>query len=382
VVAVSSGDRPAGVAPAGPRPRAAGWVDGTAPLLQERLGRMPPLTFVDSCLRGVGQVMFMNNPLTGLLVLVAAWIHDPWLGFGGTVGVVVSTLVALLMGFDRGAVRLGLFGFNGVLCGLALATFLAPPWDGVSTVWIVVVSAGSTLAMAALAALFGIWGVPPFTLAFNISVLLFLITGLNVARGNVGELVSPASPAVTGPSVSSVLRESADAVGGTDAVAVLNAVFRGIAQLFFVNSILGGVIILVGIAVCSRIAALFAVVGSAVGMLVGMALGADGVAIYNGLWGFNSYDACLAIAGVFYVLSWRSALLGLACAAYTALLFGAIASFLSPWGLPAMTLPFCFGVLTFVMLRDAAPHRFTWVPPAQITTPEEHLRRSRQAVGS
>lgn len=360
----------------------AGWVDGTAPLLHERLGALAPLAFVESCLRGVGQVMFMNNPITGLLVLVAAWIHDPWLGFGGTLGVAVSTLVAILMGFDRGAVRAGLFGFNGVLCGLALATFLAPAWDGVSTVWIVVVSAGSSLAMAGLAAVFGIWGVPPFTLAFNISVLLFLITGLNVARGNVGELVSPASPAVTGPTVSTVLRESADAAGSTDAFAVLNAVFRGIAQLFFVNSILGGVIILVAIAVCSRIAALFAVVGSAVGMLVGMALGADGVAIYNGLWGFNSYDACLAIAGVFYVLTWRSALLGLACAAYTALLFGAIGAFLGPWGLPAMTLPFCFGVLTFVMLRDAAPHRFTWVPPGEITTPEEHRRRDREVVRS
>lgn len=369
-----------GAVSSGPGHRAAGWVDGTAPLLQERLDRMAPLAFVESCLRGVGQVMFMNNPITGLLVLLAAWIHDPWLGFGGTVGVAVSTLVAVLMGFDRDAVRAGLFGFNGVLCGLALATFLAPPWDGVSTVWIVVVSAGSSVAMAGLAALFGIWGVPPFTLAFNISVLLFLITGLNVARGNIGELVSPASPAVTGPTVSTVLRESADAAGSTDAVAVLNAVFRGIAQLFFVNSILGGVIILVAIAVCSRIAALFAVVGSVVGMLVGMVLGADGVAIYNGLWGFNSYDACLAIAGVFYVLSWRSAVLGLACAAYTALLFGAIGSFLGPWGLPAMTLPFCFGVLTFVMLRDAAPQRFTWVPPGEITTPEEHRRRARQEV--
>ena len=36
-----------------------------------------------------------------------------------------------------------------------------------------------------------------------------------------------------------------------------------------------------------------------------MALGADGVTIYNGLWGFNSFDAALAIAGVFYVLTDR-----------------------------------------------------------------------------
>ncbi|MGQ0480909.1 MAG: urea transporter [Pseudonocardia sp.] len=353
------------------------WVTGTAPELEERLRPHPVLEFFEDCLRGVGQVMFMNNPLTGLMVMIAAWTYDPWLGFGGTVGVVVSTAVALLMGFDREAIRLGLYGFNGVLCGLALATFLAPPWDAVSTVWIVAVSAGSSIAMAGLAALFGgAWGVPPFTFAFNLSVVLFLITGLHAVRGRIGELVTPTTPTVNGPSVNTTLRESAAAAGGDLTLGVVNAVFRGIGQLFFVNSILGGVLVLVGILICSRIAAGFALVGSVIGMLVGMALGVNGEAIYNGLWGFNSFDACLAIAGVFYVLTWRSALLGMACAAYTALLFGAIASFLGPWGLPAMTLPFCFGVLTFVMLKNASS-RFVWVPPTEITTPEEHLRRVR-----
>ena len=79
---------------------------------------------------------------------------------------------------------------------------------------------------------------------------------------------------------------------------------------------------------------------------------------------------------MFYVLTWRSALLGVACAAFTALLFGAIASFFGPWGLPALTLPFCFGTLAFVLLKDAS-RNFTWVPPADVVTPEEHLRRAR-----
>ncbi len=356
------------------------WVNGTAPELHEHLRRVPPLEFIEDCLRGVGQVMFMNNPLTGLLVMIAAWTFDPWLGFGGTVGVIVSTATAMLLGFDRAAIRAGLFGFNGVLCGLALATFLAPPWDGIATVWIVVVSAGSSVAMAALAALFGgAWGVPPFTFAFNLSVLLFLITGLHAVRGRIGPLITPTAPAVNGPTVSDALRATATDTGGTDALGILNAILRGIGQLFFVNSMLGGVLVLIGILVCSRIAGAFAVLGSAIGMGVGMALGADGVAIYNGLWGFNSYDACLAIAGVFYVLSWRTALLGAACAVFAALLFGGLASFLQPWGLPAMTLPFCISVLCFVMLHDALPGAFSWVPPAELETPEAHLHRARAA---
>ncbi len=352
-------------------------VDGTMPALQERVLNIPVVGFLEYCLRGVGQVVFMNSPITGLIILIAAWIQSPWLGFAGTLGVIVSTLAGLALGFDRGAIHAGLYGFNGVLVGLGLGLFLAPQWDAVVIVWIILVSALSSVLMAALAAVFGgAWGVPPFTLAFNIGTLLFLITALQIAFGRVGPLVAPAAPTVSGPGAQLALRETAAAAGSTDAMAILNAVFRGIGQLFFLNSILAGVLIIIGILFCSRIAAGFALVGSIVGMLTGIALGADGVSIYNGLWGFNSFDAALAIAGVFYVLTWRSALLGVACAAFTALLFGAIASFFVPWGLPALTLPFCFGTLAFVLLKDMT-NSFTWVPPAEVVTPEEHLRRAR-----
>src|SRR6478609_1162658 len=309
--------------------------------------------------------------------MAAMWIFDPWVGFAGTLGVIASTLAAHALGIDRGLIHAGLYGFNGVLVGLALATFLTPAWDVLVIVWIIVLSAASSVLMGALAAVFvGALGVPPFTLAFNTITLLFLITGLHVAHGRLGVGVEPAAPVSGGAGVQTALRPGADAAGNTDAMAIVNAVFRGIGQLFFLNSILAGVLIIIGIAFCSRIAAVFALVGSIVGMLTGMALGADGAAIYNGLWGFNSFDAALAIAGVFYVLTWRSALLGIACAAFTALLFGAIASIFVPWGLPALTLPFCFGTLAFVLLKDASKH-FTWVPPAEVVTPEEHLRRAR-----
>ena len=352
-------------------------VDGTMPALGERTHDIPVVGFIEYCLRGIGQVVFMNSPITGLFILVAAWIYDPWFGFGGTVGVVASTLAAHALGFDRDAIRAGLFGFNGVLVGLALSLFLSPTWDPLVIVWMIVLSAVSTVLMGAFAAVFGgSWGVPPFTLAFNTTTLLFLITGLHVANGRLGVGVAPAAPVSGGTDVDTALRPSADAVGSTDAAAIVNAVFRGIGQLFFLNSILAGVLIIVGIVFCSRIAAIFALVGSIVGMLTGLALGADGVAIYNGLWGFNSFDAALAIAGVFYVLTWRTALLGVACAAFTALLFGAIAAVFTPWGLPALTLPFCFGTLTFVLLKDAWKVN-EWVPPAEVVTPEEHMRRVR-----
>lgn len=356
-------------------PRGLSLIDGTMPEWSKRAEQMPGVDFVDSCLRGVGQVCFMNNPITGLAILVAMFVAEPWLGFAGALGLVVSTASAVVIGMDRGAIRAGLFGFNGVLVGAGLSLFLQPDWDALVMVWIALGAFFSTVLHAALANVFlGAWAVPPFTLAFNFITLIFLIGALNFANGRVGPLIAPADAQVTGGEVSSALRSAVDAVAANNVDGAINAIFRGISQLFFANSVVSGIIIVLGIAVCSRIAAGFALVGSAVGMLTGLALGANGVAIYNGLWGFNSFDAALAIGGVFFVLTWRSGLLAVGCGVLAALMFGAFASLFTPWGLPALTLPFCFATLAFVLLKGASS-RLSAVEVADITTPEEHRRR-------
>ncbi len=71
----------------------------------------------------------MNNPLTGLLSFTAIWIYEPWLGFTATLALVLSTGFAILLGYDRAAIRAGLHGSNGILVGLGLGLFLSPHWD-------------------------------------------------------------------------------------------------------------------------------------------------------------------------------------------------------------------------------------------------------------
>jgi urea transporter len=83
--------------------------------------------FVDINLRGVGQVMFQDNPLSGALFLAAiAWgsfaAGVPQVLFGG---LVAATLTTQWLHVDKAALRAGLYGFNGFLVGLALATFIA-----------------------------------------------------------------------------------------------------------------------------------------------------------------------------------------------------------------------------------------------------------------
>src|SRR5690606_33769151 len=101
--------------------------------------------------------------------------------------------------------------FNGVLVGAGMSLFLQPDWDLLVMVWIVLGAALSSILHAALANVFGVFKVPPFTLAFNFMTLMFLIGALNFANGRVGGLVAPADAQVTRGSVSNTLRAAADA---------------------------------------------------------------------------------------------------------------------------------------------------------------------------
>ena len=77
------------------------------------------------------QVMFQNNPLTGALFLAAiAWgsyAAGAWhVAIAGLLAVIVSTLTAQWLRVDEASIRSGLYGYNGVLVGLALARTSGP----------------------------------------------------------------------------------------------------------------------------------------------------------------------------------------------------------------------------------------------------------------
>jgi len=89
------------------------------------------LRFVDVNLRGVGQVMFQDNPVSGLVFIIAiSWGSYaggmPQVAIGGLIALVAATLAAYWLGVAKDALHAGLYGFNGYLVGLALPTFLAP----------------------------------------------------------------------------------------------------------------------------------------------------------------------------------------------------------------------------------------------------------------
>lgn len=79
-------------------PRAADWA--------QRQGFLAE--FMDACLRGVAQIFFMNNPLSGALLVLAVFVADWYLGLCCLLGVVVSTSVAYMLRLNVSATRSGL----------------------------------------------------------------------------------------------------------------------------------------------------------------------------------------------------------------------------------------------------------------------------------
>ncbi|HEY9796185.1 MAG TPA: urea transporter [Leptolyngbyaceae cyanobacterium] len=68
---------------------------GTMQHLNQRLANQPLLDLFNATLRGIGQVIFVNNPVSGLLILIAIFIQSPWLGTMSLLGTAAANLMAI-----------------------------------------------------------------------------------------------------------------------------------------------------------------------------------------------------------------------------------------------------------------------------------------------
>ena len=328
--------------------------------------RLHVLRFVVHCLRGVGQVYFMNNPISGLLIVVALFIQSPRVAAYGMLGLVGSNLFANLMGFDRGLHASGLFGYNGVLCGLALATFSAErEWDAVLFTIVIVTSWTSAVLFVSLGRLLVPYKVPPFTLPFNLALLVFLLASANMLRIHQQPVSTPRLPGY----------ESADSVQMPSVAAVVEASFKGVGQVFLADKTLSGALITLGLCVCSPFAAAAALCGSLVGNLFALLIGSDSAAIAAGLYGYNASLSFVQLFGMFYAPSITSFILGAFSSCLSVVLQDCVAAFFAPYGLPAATVPFCLCALVFQLLQGATT-KVMPVPLASMTVPEDHNQRA------
>lgn len=64
--------------------------------------------------------MFQNHMLTGLLFGIGILIHSRTAAFYTALGALLPLPLASLYGIDSSVINMGLMGYNGVLCAIAL----------------------------------------------------------------------------------------------------------------------------------------------------------------------------------------------------------------------------------------------------------------------
>jgi len=270
-----------------------------------------------SVLRGVGQVFFQENALTGACFLVGIALSSPLMALGGAVGAIIGTAAARLLKFDESEVTAGIYGFNSTLVGIATMFFFRPG-----------VMSGLLLLAGCVAATVLTWlarnhvPFPTYTAPFIVTtwVLFFLGKALSV---------SPVEPG-----------------GPLEGAGVIQAVAHGVSQVMFQASLWTGLLFLVGIALNNWEHAVWVLTGSIVGMIVGSyhATAAARVLdpeslVERGLFdnvalGLYGYNATLAAVALFL---WRRSLIP----PLLGMLLSVLLTDLVPMlGLPALTAPF------------------------------------------
>ena len=303
-------------------------------------------------LRAYSQIVFSRSPAIGALLLLAtlAW---PQVGLAGLAAVVLGAAVGATLRIDASLLAEGIYGYNPLLVGLLVGSTVEGP-----ALWLILVVAVplTVLAQLGLAAAMATVRLPVLSLPFV--AVGWLLQGV---LPYLFAAPKPAAPAWTG-------------------VAFSGSVFLDSVGALFFTGWLAGAVILVSLALWSRLATLYTLVGLAAAWGLTLVLDVP-TAVLVGVMGFNAFLTAIAAGGVYWVPSRQSLLLAAFGAVLASVLTLALHHLLQPVSLPVFTLPFNLVVLGLLL---AMAQRGAGALPAAVDvprdTPEETLHHFRTRV--
>eukprot|EP00736_Rhodelphis_marinus_P000983 Rmarinus@m.6785 len=365
-------------------------ITGTMPRVNSFFSEYPHLYILDGInysLRSISQVLLTNNPVTGFLVMIALFVDSPWRTVMGLLGMVSANAFALLLGISINLIRSGLFGCNGLMLGLILAYYDRgnreveydddgnaildnnSEWNAALIPPVIIMSLYAMVLMLGLGnMLVPTYGVPPLLFPACIAAMTFMAASLKMEY----------FPMDLNPSIPSPVLERHD-TWDIDEEEFFRGILRGISRVFFMEEEASAVIILVAWAISSPTAAVLGVVGSVVASVASLAVGVHPDIIYDGFVQYNAILTMVAVAGTFYVPTWKALLFGTIAAITSVFVYFGMTAVLMPAGLPPTALPFCTVSLCFILLQAAVPALIP-VALSTITVAEDHMKRYLQTL--
>nr|XP_004575597.1 urea transporter 1-like isoform X2 [Maylandia zebra] len=296
-------------------------------------------------LRGVTRVILANNPLSGGLILAALYWASPWQGLLGTLGVLASTLTAVITGQDSSA--------GDWYWWLLLPVFLG--------------SATCVFLFSGLSSFLDRWDLPAAVFPFNIIIILYLLCTGPEHPYFPHHSIKP--PGALEPNATELI-----------ALQVIRGIPLGVGQIFACGDLGPSLLILGAVFLYSPLLTVHALLGSAVGTLTGLSMAVRHESLYSGLSGFNGALGCMAVGG-FFIFSLWTHLFAIASAFFSAYANIALSNLMGTVGLPACSWAATLvATLMLLLTGSLAAYR---IPTGQVRAPERNLQlRSQWEAGN
>ena len=286
------------------------------------------LEMLDSFLLSYSQIFFSRNRWVGALMFAATASH-PDLCMAGGIAVLLTNLFARLLHLSGEAIRVGMYGYNGLLVGLAFLYFFKANLP-LLVIFLLAIFA-TVLITAALRASLGYYlNLPVLTLPF----LLIIFPVLS------------ASPNIQG--MSSNLKEGISSVFQFSFPEIVTGYLKSLGAILFMPDLTAGLILLIALLLFSRIATLLSFIGFAIAVFwFRWMFNFPQEHLYASV-GFNFILISIAMGGIWFVPQKSSFLLAISSVLLCALLWTGSARLFSSFDLPVLILPFNITLLTFL----------------------------------
>lgn len=282
-------------------------------------------------LNNIAQVLLLQNPWTGLFILIGLFLGSWKVGLIALIASIIALLLAKQTNYSEAEITAGLAGFNPVLTGIALTIFLTSEWY--SWVFVIIAILITMPIGSAVREFLKPFGVPMLTIPYVFISSSVLLTSFQFQHVDADIDILP-----------NTVKEI---VFSEHNVHFISAFLSGFSEIFLLDNVMAGILILKGIFIASRKAGLLSIGANLLGLGIDLMFGANHDQINAGLFGYNVVLTVLALGVAFEtrINRYISIALGILL---TIMLHAGLTTLLTPFGLPVFTLPFI--IATWIML--------------------------------
>ncbi|MGX9134231.1 urea transporter [Rummeliibacillus sp. JY-2-4R] len=123
---------------------------------------------------GIGQVFFLDNTLSGILIFIAVFWGGWRIGLYAAIGNAVAIVIAYLLGGEHELIVTGLYGYNAILTIIAVSAVFKHHYNRLSLLTGIIAACLSVPITAGLSTALLPLGLPALTMPFVLCTWLFL----------------------------------------------------------------------------------------------------------------------------------------------------------------------------------------------------------------